>query len=297
MLPSPQVSVVMTVWNGTAYIAESIDSILRQTFSDLELIIIDDGSTDDTCSVIESFTDPRIRLIRRPHLGVVPSANFGVSQARGSYIARMDADDISLPERLARQVAALDKNAAAVLCFTDTETFGDITSSHKEARFRRDNASYLIGMCWYCPFLHSSVLFRKDAFDQIGGYLDKHPAEDFSLFTRLIRIGSFIGIPLKLVKYRRHAASATFRRMDDMLNFSKEISLDHIQYFLKVDEFQAEEFFRMLQLPSEDKNLHIWFKFCRKVLSHSACWRPEPLGWLILHTVKIVTAGKTTATS
>ena len=280
-----------------AYIGESIDSILRQTFRDFELIIIDDGSTDETCQVVESFDDPRIRLFRRPHLGVVPSANFGVSQARGPYVARLDADDISLPERLARQVDVLDHNPQVVLCFTDREVFGDVPAGSKEARFRTDNGSYLIGMCWYCPALHSSVLFRKDAFDQVGGYLDKHPVEDYSLFTRLFRIGSFIGIPLKLVKYRRHAASATFRRMDDMIRFSKEVSLDHIRFFLEVDEAQAEEMYHMLRLPPGERKLRIWFQFCRKVLRHPICWRPEPLAWLAFQTIKGVTAQKTAGTS
>ena len=280
----------MTVWNGAKYIAESIESILQQTFEDFEFIIIDDGSTDNTCEIIESFHDPRIILIRRPHQGVVSASNFGASQARGIYIARLDADDISLPERLALQVVALDKNPEAVLCYTNVTVFGDnffgdASSTHKPARFCLDTAFFNVLMCMRPPFLHSSVMFRKDVFHQIGGYL-KYPCEDFDLYVRLIREGSFVGVPLKLLRYRRHAESATFRRIEEMGRMNREISLDHIRYFLRMSFFQSEEIFHMLSTPPVQRKWGLWIFFCLRVLRHPQSWRPEPLGYLVLHTLK-----------
>ena len=292
MSSSPRVSVLMTVWNGAKYIAESIESILRQTFEDFEFIIIDDGSTDTTCEVIESFHDPRIRLIRRPHEGVIAAANFGAAQARGFYIARLDADDISLPERLALQVAALDKNPRAVLCYTDMTSFGDNSfgdtgPAHKSNRFCLDTAFINVIMCQRTPFAHSSLVVRKDAFDRIGGYV-KYPCEDFDLDVRLIREGPFVGIPLKLLRYRRHPESATYKRLEELARLAREISLEHIRYFLKVGSPQDEAIFHMLTIPPVQRKWSVWFFFCRKVLSHPECWRPEPLGYLVLHTLKKV---------
>jgi glycosyltransferase involved in cell wall biosynthesis len=293
MSTSPTVSVVMTVWNGEKHIAESIDSILRQTYQDLELVIVDDGSTDGTCGVVESFPDPRLRLFRQPHCGIVPSANFGVGQARGTYIARLDADDISLPDRLARQVEALERNPRAVLCYTDFQIFGeDAGPGRKMAHMARDSALVLIQMCYRCPFMHSSVLYRRAAFDQGGGYLEKFAvAEDFNLFTRLIRLGPFVGLPLKLLKYRRHLGSTTFRRIEEMMRFDQEICVTHIQYFLKVEAAQADRIHQMLKSAYDKRAWGLWLAFCIRVLRHPTCWRPEPFGWLVLQTYRLARGG------
>jgi glycosyltransferase involved in cell wall biosynthesis len=293
MPSSPRVSVVMTVWNGEKHIAEAIDSILKQTYLDFELIVVDDGSTDGTCRVVETFQDPRVRLFRKPHCGIVPSANFGVSQARGTYIARLDADDISLPDRLGRQVEALERNPHAVLCYSDFQIFGeDAVPGRKPAHVARDSALVLIQMCYRCPFMHSSVLYRKDAFDQVGGYLERFPvAEDFNLFTRLIRVGPFVGLPLKLLKYRRHLGSTTFRRIEEMMRFDRDICVAHIQYFLKVDAAQADRIHQMLKSAFAKRPWGPWLSFCARVLRHPACWRPEPFAWLALQTCRMARGG------
>jgi glycosyltransferase involved in cell wall biosynthesis len=295
MTTPPRVSVVMTVWNGEKYIAESIDSILKQTWRDLEFIIIDDGSTDGTCGVIESFRDDRIRLVRRPHAGVVLSANHGVSLARGEYVARLDADDISLPTRLALQVAALDRHPAAVLCYTDVEIFGDnmfgdVSKSHRAARFTRDTATSLIQMCFRCTFTHSSVMFRLETWREIGGYRDKHPCEDFDLYGRLARVGNFVGVPGRLVRYRRHGESATMRRLEQMGKFSHEICIAHALHFLAVSEAQAEAIYGNMHRPVADRDWGLWFFFCARSLRHPRCWRPEPLGWLVSQTLRLLAA-------
>ena len=293
MTSPPRVSIVMTVWNGEKYIAESISSVLNQTFRDLELIIIDDGSTDGTCAVVESFHDERIRLVRRPHEGVVPSANCGVSLAQAEYVARLDADDISLETRIARQVAALDAHPRAVLCYANIEVFGEtglgsFSAGGPTARLARGRGLNLIQMCFRAPFVHSTVMFRLSAFRKIGGYLDKHPCEDFSLFTRLIRVGDLVGIPQVLVRYRRHGGSATFRRMEDMKRFTREICLDHIHYFLGVPPAQAEMLYLMLGKPAGERPLGAWLFFCRRALRWPACWRPESLAWLLLQTLRVL---------
>ena len=283
----PRVSVVTTVWNGEQHIAETIDSVLKQTFADLELVIIDDGSTDGTCAVVESFRDPRIRLERRPHAGIVASANYGISVARGEYIARLDADDISLPTRIERQVAALDADPGAVLSYTDVRMFGenifgDLTPGHQSPRLALSHALVSIQSCLRCPFIHSSAMYRRSAYDQIGGYLEKYPvSEDFSLFTRLLRVGGCAGVPLPLVRYRRHSGSATVQRQELMVQCTREICMEQMIYFLQIDEAKAAELYEKLVRPPGPKDRRAWIFFLSRVLRHPACWAPEPMAWLL----------------
>src|SRR5205823_3104415 len=111
----PQVTVLMTVYNGEHYLRPAMESILGQTFTDFEFLIIDDGSTDGSVEIIRSYHDPRIRLYVEPHRGLVPALNRGLSLARGRYIAHMDADDLADVRQLAQQVAFLDAHPAVVL--------------------------------------------------------------------------------------------------------------------------------------------------------------------------------------
>src|SRR5207237_10277673 len=116
MLQAPRVSVLLPVWNGEAFLEQAMESILRQTLSSFELIVIDDGSTDRSAAIAEEFAsrDPRMRVLRRPHEGLSAALNAGIAAARGEYVARMDADDISAPDRLRKQVAYLDAHPACV---------------------------------------------------------------------------------------------------------------------------------------------------------------------------------------
>ena len=115
---SPRVSVIMPAYNAAAFVRAAVDSILAQTFVDFELIILNDGSTDDTQDIIERYDDNRIRLINKSNSGVAATLNLGLTEAQGEFIWRHDADDISLPEKLARQVTFLDSHPEFVLCAT-----------------------------------------------------------------------------------------------------------------------------------------------------------------------------------
>jgi cellulose synthase/poly-beta-1,6-N-acetylglucosamine synthase-like glycosyltransferase len=289
MPPSPLVSVVMTVWNGEKFIGESVQSILGQTFTDFELIVVDDGSEDGTCALVESYQDSRLQLFRRPHEGIVSSANFGISQSRGKYIARLDADDLSLPKRLEMQVGVLEQHPSAVLCYTDIEIFGDLTELNEGGIFITDGGLVALKMCYGCYLVHSSVLYRKDAFQRAGRYLVKTPvAEDYSLFTRLIREGTFIGIPQKLVKYRRTLTSATYRHFDEMARIAKEISIEHIHAFLGIKSPMAECVFENLRHPPAKRHWRLWLFFCWTALRRPSSWNAEPLGWMFLQTLKML---------
>jgi glycosyltransferase involved in cell wall biosynthesis len=289
MQASPLISVVMTAWNRELYIGESIDSVLRQTYENFELIVVDDGSTDDTCGVVEAFKDSRIRLFRRPHSGIISSANFGVSEARGKYVARLDSDDISLPERFRLQVSALELHPLAVLCYTDYDYFGGNSHDQKRGKFIQDSMLIAIKMCFMNPIAHSSVMYHKTAFERAGGYLSKTPvAEDYSLYTRLILDGCFIAIPRRLIKYRMHDTSATQENLSMMNRLTREIAVQHLKVFFKFGETQAERIFENLRAPCSQRSLSLWGCFCFRVLSAGKGWRVMPLTWLFKQTVKLI---------
>jgi len=282
------VSVVIASYNHAPYLRACIASAQNQTLAPREIIVVDDGSTDGTSAAVESFKDARIRLIRRPHLGIVRSANYGIAQARGQFIARLDSDDLSLPERIQLQLAVLEKNPAAVLCHTACELFGGDAGSQKPGRFTRNSMLTAIKMCFLCPLIHSSVMYRKAAFDLAGGYLEKTPvAEDYSLYTRLIKQGSFIGIPKKLVKYRIHTACATQENLQLMKRLTGEIAIQHLKSFFKYSDSQAYDHYINLTNHNRKKDIKLWGSFCFKVLSLSQCWRLEPLAWLASQSIKI----------
>lgn len=205
----PLVSVILPVFNGGTYLKCSIQSILNQTLNDFEFIIIDDGSTDGSAEILQGFAsgDKRIRLIQRPNKGLVFSLNEGLSLARGKFIARMDSDDFSHPERLKAQVELLERQDADVCgCH-----FKLISASNKllSAFIAPINQEAIAcTLLTVPPFAHGAVMFRAD-------FLKKHKlqytdvaAEDHLLWTQLwVKTANFVTVDEFLFDYRVHAAS------------------------------------------------------------------------------------------
>ncbi len=202
MNKSPKISVILPVYNCELYIKETIDSVLNQTFSDFELLIIDDFSTDKTVSVIKEFSDDRICLIeKQENSGLINSLNFGISLAKGEYIARMDGDDICLPERFAKQVAFLDKNPAIILCGTAYKTFGAI---EKEIKHSSSHEKIAAQLCLNSPFGHPTVMGRKSIFEKHNYSKDFENVEDYELWSRIIFEGQVANLDEILLFYRVH---------------------------------------------------------------------------------------------
>ena len=207
---TPAITVVMSVYNGEAYLHVAINSILLQIFTDFEFIIIDDGSTDNSLSIIKSFTDKRIVLISQQNTGLARALNTGIKLARTPLIARMDADDIALPERLKIQYDFMQKFPDCVACGSWTEIIdkngdyvytGETLVDKDEIRdfFYKSISDGLPNT----PFFHSSVMFRIKAFNNVGGYSEyMRRAQDVVLFNRMNSIGDCYNIPTVLLKYR-----------------------------------------------------------------------------------------------
>ncbi|MDN5940320.1 MAG: glycosyltransferase [Nitrospira sp.] len=168
MTHAPKVSVVMAVWNGEAYLADALRSILGQTFRDFELIIVDDGATDGTADILRRFQceDRRIRLFRQAHSGLVAALNRGVALALGEYFARMGADDISMPERFEVQVNYLDRHHDVGICGVWVETFGD--GRGEIIRYPCDDGTIRSRLLFESALAHPSVMLRQNAREENG---------------------------------------------------------------------------------------------------------------------------------
>ncbi len=205
-----KISVVMSVYNGEKYLSEAIKSVLTQDFSDFEFIIIDDGSTDKSLAIIKSFIDNRIRLISRENKGLIYSLNEGIGLAQGEYIARLDADDICLPNRFSKQLAVLENKKIALVgsWAIKIDDLGRETGiMDYPPQGNREIKRFFIK---HNPFIHSSIMIRRDVFAAVGLYKNsfKH-AEDYELWSRVLAKFQAANITEPLIKYRITSDSIT----------------------------------------------------------------------------------------
>lgn len=202
----PVISVVMTVFNGERFLREAIDSILGQSYSDFEFIIIDDGSTDSSGWIIDSYAkqDPRIKLHRQENRGIVDSLNRGCHLARGKYIARMDADDVCAPTRLERQLVFLEGSPRVGLVgcglYDNIDTVGAVLYT---SCLPVDNGDIQRTLVERWCFLHPSIMFRRPLFSLVGGYRKEFEgAEDHDFILRILEHSEAYNIPERLIRYR-----------------------------------------------------------------------------------------------
>ena len=226
---SPRVSVVMPAYNAQSFIADAISSILDQTFSDFEFIIINDGSIDATVSIIKTFADPRIRLINMPrNMGIVAALNAGLDAARGEYIARMDSDDMSLPERFARQVEHLDTHPECAVVGVQPICFGalNLIGNPNPANLT------MIKMLTENQICHPGVMIRRAVLDEYNLRYnpDYETCEDYELWTRVLQHAQIHNIPDRLLKYRVHGNNLTIRNKPIQAERTKRVQTKIREY-------------------------------------------------------------------
>lgn len=206
----PLISVVMPTYNTSVpFLREAVESILAQTLADFELILIDDGSTNDAPAYLDSLTDPRIRLIRNErNLGITKSLNLGFRAARGKYIARMDSDDVSVPDRLERQFAFMERHPEIVVCGSKVSfDRGDTLPVQKKPS---DMEDYRIRMLFRNPGpAHPTAFFRRETLIQHQIEYDERLkyGQDYGMWETLSRIGQIYTLPDKLLYFRKHDGS------------------------------------------------------------------------------------------
>ncbi len=208
---TPVISVLMAIYNGERFAKEAIESILDQTFTDFELILIDDCSTDNTLQIMKQYDDPRVVIIENErNLGLARSLNRGLEVAQGKYIARMDADDISMPNRFSKQIEYLEKHFDIDICGSWIKSIDINGNSIIFGKCKYPLSSNVINcyLLFQNPVAHPTVIFRKRIFQKIDNYNPEfNIAQDYDLWTRTIGNCKIANIPDFLLKYRIHGNS------------------------------------------------------------------------------------------
>ena len=246
------VSVIMPVYNCECFINEAIESILNQTFTDFELIVIDDCSTDGTFERIRAYNNERIILIgKQEKTGLVASLNAGIALAKGKYIARMDGDDISNVARLEKQIHFLNLHPEIMLCGTGYE----LTDTQKQVIYPSQHEDIKIALLDYCPLGHPTVMFRKSFLNREKLTYNKEfeGAEDYELWTRIVWLGKIANIPDVLLTYRSHP--------DQFSNINKynqirNSNLSRIKMLGKLWDPASETDWHTRQLLFQDEPIH-----------------------------------------
>lgn len=262
---NPQISVIMPVCNNAAYLAEAIESILLQTFSDWELIIILDPSQDNSRSIIEAYKDPRvITLMNKNKIGLPNSLNRGMEIARGEYIARMDADDISLPERLEKQIAFMKIHDEIGLCGTWIKYFGD---KNLVLQFPADDPTIRCNFLFENNIAHPTVMMRRGVI--MKNHLFYNPdfieVEDYELWIRCSACLSFANLSEVLLLYRIHSQQAGKNDFARQHKFAGLIRLEEIKNLgvdITAEEFELHEaiiLYQFLQDEAMLEKIRQWF--------------------------------------
>ena len=205
----PRVSVIVPTFNRAHLVAETIDSILSQTFKDFELIVVDNNSTDNTEQVIKSYTDDRIRYFKHPNNGIIAvNRNYGIGKAKGEYIAFCDDDDLWMPNKLEKQIAELERDdGAGLVCSNEIAFDQNGNYGPMIRRELKDSDFTLESLVWTNRISSSTVLVRRTVLDDVG-VMDEDPAiaagEDYELWLRIARKYRIAYIHLPLEKYRTH---------------------------------------------------------------------------------------------
>ena len=207
---TPAVSVLMPVRNGEAWLGQGIASMLSQELADFELLIVDDGSSDGTPLVLEQFAraDDRIRVIRQEPQGIVAALNRALAAARAPYLARLDADDRAMPERLCRQHAFMQAHSGIVLLGSGAEVIDQSGAVVGRLSPPTGGAELMRILRRSNPFIHSTVMMRAAPVRELGGYRAAFlAAEDYDLWLRMAERGEIANLADPLIQYRRHAAN------------------------------------------------------------------------------------------
>lgn len=237
---TPLVSVIMPVYNADNYLAEAIESILKQTYKNFEFIIVDDASTDTSKQIIQKYAnkDRRIRsFFSKSNQGEAAARNLGFSKSRGEYIAVMDADDISDKKRLSRQVDYLDQHQDTVILGSNISIMDSTSVVYGERHYTENDQEIRKEIGWRSPFAHPTIMMRQSTLEQTNGYDEGLlQAPDYDLWFRLLRFGSGHNLQEKLLIYRVHDSNSkanTKRTLDFTTKIQRRYLFDKTYFNFK----------------------------------------------------------------
>lgn len=250
----PKITVLMPAYNAEPYIGKAIESVLAQTFTDFELLIINDGSTDRTETIINSLTDPRIRLINQTNQGVASALNLGLLNAKADLIARFDADDVCLPYRLERQYRFLTGNPDHIIVGANVsyiDMTGDYIYTWRILAHTDEEIRNLVYSA--CPLIHSATMFWKKPVLEAGGYnTNAHAFEDHLLWSRLLHFGKACNLDEVLLNVRLSPGSVSIDEKWRTRRF-REIKADS----LRRGTLTEEEGIELLKILNDQNNTKI----------------------------------------
>ena len=288
---SQLVSVLLPVRNGEKYLQEAIESVLNQTYANIELIVVNDGSFDNTLNILKSYNDKRIKYITTEGIGLVEALNLGIKSCKGTYIARMDADDICYTNRLELQVALLNELPDIGVVGSDVNLIdenGNIVGVQKG--FNLSNEELMQGLTLkrkMNPIVHPSTMVRSEILTNVSGYRNYLACEDKDLWLRIFSTGNYYRIPEPLLKYRINSEGVSKKMykqqkvngMLSILNYeiSEQLEIDlyeeesellksftkyfHFRISDIITDFEAHQLFKekILNKPKYYKLLHLLF--------------------------------------
>lgn len=268
-----KISVLMPVHNAEKYLAEAIGSIIQQTYSDWELVIINDGSTDSSKKIIQSFNDPRIKYHLNEHnLGLIKTLNRGIDLCQGEYIARMDSDDIAHPNRLHEQLKVMEANPELILCGTNAVVIDEIGNETGKIINPSNDAMLQISLLFTNPFIHPSTMIRRDKLEEDRFDPEAIHVEDFDLWTKLASKGHLANINQPLLKYRWHKTNVSVKYSEFQEGMKDKIIRQQIVNQLDINPTQRElkahrltfnlyKYGERLEISADKaNNITTWFK-------------------------------------
>jgi hypothetical protein len=281
----PAVSIVMTVHNGMPYVESAIQSLREQTLREIEIIVADDASTDQTPQVLAQLTvvEPRLRVLtHEKNLGPAVGRNRAIEAARAPYVAVLDGDDLALPERLARQKAWLDAHPDTVMLGSSLRQIDGDGRVIRTSRRARD----AIAMRWMArfnmPLVHSTMMFRRLAGAEKRLVYDPslRVAQDYDLLAQALEVGDVVALPDVLVHYRVHARSLTGTRWRDQQRVARAIALRRQQADLPAALVEALAPFRQAYFEMTPVAPEVLFDGLRRMLAHDARVAPSHTVWM-----------------
>lgn len=257
---TPKISVIMPVYNSSKYLKKAIDSILKQTFSDFELIILNDCSTDDSKVIIENYAleDNRIVFIDKTHnVGPALLRNEGIDNAKADFIALMDSDDVALPKRFEKQVVFLENNPDIDLCGTWYTIFGEGIKD-KIVKNAQNHDLLKVSFLNDNPIGNPTVMLRKRIFASNRFNPDYVPVEDYELWSRTITKHKFYNIPETLLLYRWHNTNISQTKKENTENALFKIKKNQLEQFGIVDENEIHSFINALVFQKKLKSSEVY---------------------------------------
>jgi len=238
----PVLSVILPAFNIAQFVRDAVASVQTQTFADFELIVVNDGSTDATLSILQGIAanEPRLRIISRSNTGIVGALNDALAATAAPYIARMDGDDLCAPTRFARQLAFLKANPEVLLVGSNVEFIDSRGARLKTYRPPHDNASIQKALLEgnSGALIHPTIMGPRRAWTETGGYRENYKfVEDYDLYLRAARLGPLANLDESLLQYRIHAQSTNYVRRDRQVTLLKELCRDARQQAGLKDDF------------------------------------------------------------